>query len=212
MRFFAVALAFVVTGVAIGCSGKSESSSGNEADAGAGGSDAGGGVAGSSAGASGASGTGTGGASGTGTGGASGASGASGSGGAPMCPETPVGLLCVRGTVDGENERLAVGDTLRIEIAPRGCFSSSCTTTIVAECSITGGGPNLTATGTFCLASTADPMVGCTADCGGGGRAYCEWDEPLEEGDYTVTLSDLSVSFTVPGTLPFASSCDGSQF
>jgi hypothetical protein len=31
-------------------------------------------------------------------------------------------------------------------------------------------------------------------------------------GDYTVTLGELSVSFTVPGTIPLSAACDGSQF
>jgi hypothetical protein len=199
------------------CSGKSESgnaSDGDAGDAGAGGSDATGGSAGSSTGGTGGTG-GAGGSSGSdATGGAAGSSsgGSSGSGGAPMCSATPIGLLCVRGTPDGENESLEVGDPLRVQLHPQGCFSSSCTEPVVAECSVTGSGFDLTVTGEFCLASTADPGVGCTADCGGGGFADCEGGQPLAAGDYTVTLGDLSVSFTVPGSLRYDEACDGSQF
>jgi hypothetical protein len=129
-----------------------------------------------------------------------------------MCSPAPIGTLCVRGTPDGENESFDVGDPLRVQLHPMGCFSSSCTDAVVTECNVTGSGPNLTVTGEFCLASTADPMVGCTADCGGGGFADCQADEPLQAGDYTVTLGDLSVSFTVPGSLRYDENCDGSQF
>jgi hypothetical protein len=210
----------------IACSGKSESNNRNDGeagDAGAGGSNTTGGSAGSSTGGAGrggssgsssggASGTSAGGTSGTATGGASGTNTGGGSGGTPMCTPAPIGTLCVRGTPDGENESLAVGDPLRVQLNPQGCFSSSCTEPVIAECSVTGGGPALTVTGEFCLTSNTDPGVGCTDDCGGGGYAECQWGEPLEAGDYTVTLGALSVSFTVPGSLRYDEACDGSQF
>jgi hypothetical protein len=182
------------------CSGKTESRDGDTGDA-AGSGGTRGGTAGSSSGTSGA-----GGASGSAGGGASGA------GGTRPCTSVPVSMLCVRGTPAGENESLATGEPLRIDVMPSGCHSSSCTEAVVATCSITGTGAKLVATGEFCLASTADPGVGCTSDCGGGGYARCESDGPLEAGDYTLSLGDLSVSFSVPGTLSIGQACDGSQF
>lgn len=141
--------------------------------------------------------------------------GIGGTAGEPLCGDAQagaVGVLCVRGTLDGENERIDVGDPLRIDVRQSGCHSSSCTEVVVETCSITGTGPDFTASAAFCLASTADPNVSCTADCGGGGYARCESDERLEAGHYTVTLGDLSVSFTVPGMLSLGAACDGSQF
>ena len=143
--------------------------------------------------------------------GAGGSDAGGGSGGVPTCPLTPVGSLCVRGRPTGENESIAVGDPLRVQLAPQGCFSSSCTSVALAECSVTRSGPEFTVTAAFCLQTVTDPNVGCTADCGGGGYATCE-SGPLEAGDYTVTLGDLSMSFTVPGMINFRDACVGSQF
>ena len=42
--------------------------------------------------------------------------------------------------------------------------------------------------------------------------APCESDDGLEAGDYTVALGDLSVSFTVPGTMSVSEACVGSPF
>jgi hypothetical protein len=155
-----------------------------------------------------------GGSAGVGMAGESGSStgGTGGAAGAPICERAPVGILCVRGTPDGENERIAVGDPLRIDVMPSGCYSSSCTDVVVETCSVAGGAPDFTASAELCHASNADPNVGCTTDCGGGGYAQCESEQPLAPGDYTVTLGELSVSFTVPGTLSIGAACDGSPF
>lgn len=150
------------------------------------------------------------------TGGTSGSSsgGTSGAGGAPTCANAPAGTLCVRGTPVGENETLAVGDRLRIDVMPAGCYSSSCTEVVTETCSIAGVGPDFVATAQLCLASNTDPRVGCTDDCGGASDALakCESEEGLEAGDYTVALGDLSVSFTVPGTMSVSQACVGSRF
>jgi len=81
-----------------------------------------------------------------------------------MCANAPIGMLCVRGTPAGENERIAVGDSLRIDARPGGCYSSSCTDVVVEACSIARVGPNFMASAEFRLASPVDPNVGCTAD------------------------------------------------
>jgi hypothetical protein len=106
---------------------------------------------------------------------------------------------------------VAVGDRLRVNLSPSGCHSSSCTHAVVAACSVERSGSGFAVEGEFCLANTAGPGVGCTEDCGGGGTAKCESDEPLEAGSYAVTLGDLSVSFTVPGTLSLGTACDGER-
>ena len=61
----------------------------------------------------------------------------------------------------------------------------------------------------FCLEPTGGVI--CTADCNGGGFANCSWGG-VEAGSYTATLGGLSVSFTVPSTVPPGGICDGSPF
>lgn len=134
-----------------------------------------------------------------------------GAGDGPACTDTPVARLCVRGTLGSTSETIAVGDNLKIQVYPRGCFSSSCTSVVVAMCSVTGSSP-FVADGRFCLADDSSPGVGCTADCNGGGFANCESPTTLTAGQRTVSLGTLSVTFTVPSTLPFGGRCDGSQF
>jgi hypothetical protein len=177
------------------CAGKSKSDDNAAGGSSAGGSAAGGSAAGGSARDAGSSTGGTGAA-----------------GGALTCERAPIGIVCVRGTPDGENERIAVGDRLRIDVMPRGCYSSSCTEVVIETCSVAGGGPDFTASAELCYARNGDPNVACTGDCGGGGYAQCESEQRLAAGDYTVTLGELSVSFAVPGTLSIGAACDGSQF
>lgn len=208
--------------------GSSGSSSGRAGAGGVAGSNVGGtlgsgtgGIAGSNA--AGAPGSDTGGIAGSNVGGASGSLGPGGTsgsssggdegfGGASTCQNVPVGTLCLRGTPSGENELLEVGERLRVEVRPGGCHSSSCTVAHVKSCTVSSSGTNLVATGEFCLSSIGGPGIGCTADCGGGEMAACESDEPLQAGEYTITLGTLSVPFSVPGTLRPGRACVGSQF
>jgi hypothetical protein len=154
-----------------------------------------------------------GGTSGGGTSGGTNAGGSIGAGGdAALCSDVPVAQLCVVGTPIDSGDALAVGDKLTVRVTPGGCLSSSCTRVDVARCTITGAGPDFTAEGEFCLADTGGPGTACTADCGGGGFADCESEVTLSAGEYSVTLGDLSVTFTVPGTLGPGEGCDGTRF
>jgi hypothetical protein len=96
----------------------------------------------------------------------SGSGGTSGTGGALTCADVPAGMLCVRGKPAGENETIVVGDRLRIDVAPTGCYSSSCTEVVTETCSVARAGAEFTASAELCLALTAAPNVGCTDDCG----------------------------------------------
>ncbi len=132
---------------------------------------------------------------------------------ASSCNPTPVGRLCVRGAIgSGGGEPVAVGDKLKLQVTPKGCFSSSCTHADVAECSIASSASSYAVDASFCLANTGGAMTACTADCGGGGFATCESLSSLSAGNKTITLGGLSVSFTVPSTLPLGGACNGSPF
>jgi len=134
-----------------------------------------------------------------------------GTGDGAACTDAPIGRLCVRGQQGSSGEAIAVGDKLKIQVYPRGCLSSSCTRVDVHTCSVSGSA-DFTSDGRFCLASTAVPGGGCTADCNGGGFADCESTATLTAGQHTVTLGTLSVTFTVPSTLQFGGECDGQPF
>jgi hypothetical protein len=96
-------------------------------------------------------------------------------------------------------------------VEPRGCFSSSCTEVRTASCSVSGT-TALTVDAHFCIASSAAPGVGCTADCGGAGYASCAPAGALTAGQHTVKLGAFSVTFSVPGALPVGGECIGSPF
>jgi hypothetical protein len=128
---------------------------------------------------------------------------------APQCSPVPIGELCVRGTISGTEEILEEGDALRIQAIPSGCFSSGCTRVDVSTCSVELGDLAHSAQGEFCLASFGGD---CDPDCGGAGFAECTSEGGLEPGEHTVTLGDLSVTFSVPGVLPLGGICDGSAF
>lgn len=121
----------------------------------------------------------------------------------------PPGKLCVRGTPTSEGEVLTGGEPLKVQVHPKGCFSSSCTTIHEASCTATGAG-SINVDALFCLSPTDDTV--CTPDCSGGGFADCATAASLPDGVYTVTMGDLSVTVTVPDTLPFGGLCAGSQF
>jgi hypothetical protein len=128
----------------------------------------------------------------------------------PECSNVEIGQLCVRGTQGDTAELLTAGAPLSIQVTPRGCFSTSCSAAVVAECRVSGAGP-FVVYGEFCIASPGGAQ-GCTPDCSGGGHASCESDALLMPGQHTVSLGDLSVTFTVPGSVPFGGLCDGEPF
>jgi curved DNA-binding protein CbpA len=99
---------------------------------------------------------------------------------------------------------------IRIEVGPEGCFSSSCTTTQDAACTVTDADGGFLVDARLCFAQD-DGAAGCTADCSGGGRPVCV-TPPLPSGTYTVSRGALFVSFTVPSTLPFGGACEGDPF
>lgn len=116
------------------------------------------------------------------------------------CEAAPLGSLCV---LAGDDGTLKVGDPLRIEVSPSGCYSSSCTETLVAECQVDESGGNYLASATICLLTNNSSV--CTDDCGGGGSARCESTTTLTEGVHRVTLDNLSVEFEVPSNISGAS-------
>jgi len=118
---------------------------------------------------------------------------------ANACSPVPIARLCVMGLPLGSGDQISVGDRLQVGVTPQGCFSSSCTEAVIANCSVTGHGPTFEVSAEFCYATTDDPP--CTKDCSAGKAARCMSETPLAEGEHTVTLGDLSVTFTVPGII-----------
>jgi hypothetical protein len=121
-----------------------------------------------------------------------------------------VGMICVSGDVQGNNNVISADSPVHISLYPKGCFSSSCTDKLETSCSVTGDS-TLTVTGSFLL-STRDGT--CTPDCSGGGFAGCD-SQNLSPGDHIATVGDLSVNFTVPSSIPLDPAsliCAGSPF
>jgi len=128
------------------------------------------------------------------------------------CVETAPAELCLKRDEGGLGATLKVGQKLSIVVQPKGCFSSSCTETEVAACSLSAKGDDFVATAEFCIAEASAADVGCTADCGGADPAECQSEITLTEGKHTVSLGDLSLTFEVPGTLPEEALCVGQRF
>jgi hypothetical protein len=126
------------------------------------------------------------------------------------CTDTAPGQLCLKPDGGGSGATLKVGQKLAIQVQPKGCFSSSCTQTQVATCSLEAKGDDFAAKAEFCLGSVQGGA--CTADCGGGHGAECQSEVTLTEGAHTVTLGDMSLTFTVPGTIPEDAICSGDRF
>lgn len=179
-----------------GSGGTSPSESGG-ANAGGSAATTAGGVAGASSGGSG--GASSGGVASSGTGGAGGTNSGGSGAMANACSPVPVARLCVMGLPLGSGDQISVGDRLQVGVTPQGCFSSSCTEAVIANCSVTGHGPTFEVSAEFCYATTDDPP--CTKDCSAGKAARCMSETPLAEGEHTVTLGELSVTFTVPGII-----------
>jgi len=129
---------------------------------------------------------------------------------APTCRDTPIAGLCVRGqTGGGTGEPLVAGGTVRFQVSPQGCFSSSCTKIVEASCAVQKNEGNvITLGGKFCLGSTRAPA--CTPDCSGGGFGECD-AAGIAAGRYTAKLGTLEVAFEVPSTLPFGGACAGTS-
>jgi hypothetical protein len=140
-----------------------------------------------------------------GVGGSAGTGGSAGQGGAASCAEPPIGQICLLGRQVSDGQILSVGDQLRIELRPLGCYSSSCTEVVRADCALQTVEGGYVVTGGLCLASTGDGV--CTADCGGGGVAECT-TEPLVEGSYWLTFGDFQLQFNVPSALPAGGRCE----
>ena len=105
-------------------------------------------------------------------------------------------------------ESLTVGGFAWVDVFPAGCFSSSCTQVYSAGCHLSDRQTSTwQANASFCLAEDREPGVACTADCSGGGWATCSATN-LEAGTYTIVAGELSVTFTVPSTIPAGGLCD----
>ncbi|MFO7181353.1 MAG: hypothetical protein DIU78_021805 [Pseudomonadota bacterium] len=104
----------------------------------------------------------------------------------------------------GSGDFVGVGDWLQVVVKPQGCFSSSCMQALIASCSVTGHGPTFDVSAEFCYENLDEP---CSKDCGAGKQAICRSEGPLAEGEYTVRLGDLSVTFTVPSILSPNAQC-----
>ena len=127
------------------------------------------------------------------------------------CEPAEPGQLCLRRNDGATGATLEVGQKLAIRVQPKGCFSSSCTETRVATCSLEAKGGDFVAEAEFCMVDTSEGR-GCTADCSGGFAAECESEITLTKGEHTVTLGDLSLTFEVPGVIPEDALCVGARF
>lgn len=128
----------------------------------------------------------------------------------PTCDKQEGGRLCVRGTPTADGEVLAVGDVLSVTVQSKGCFSSSCSKVVTAECAIAAN-DGFDVSASFCVANTAKPNQGCTADCGNV-HADCSFGQGLEAGEHEVRLGSLVVGFQVPTKLPLGGLCAGSPY
>ncbi|MBI5610883.1 MAG: hypothetical protein HY902_18535 [Deltaproteobacteria bacterium] len=127
------------------------------------------------------------------------------------CTPAQPARLCVRGKPTATGEALAAGETMQLQVTPKGCYSSSCTKVVTATCaaSLTAGTWSVAAT--FCLQDTSGAGRGCTADCGGGGLASCSGGA-WTAGTHKLVLGGESVTVTVPSELPFGGVCAGNPF
>jgi hypothetical protein len=123
----------------------------------------------------------------------------------PACEPYEAAELCVRGTPTADGESIAAGDPLQITVRSAGCLSSSCSKVIEASCTI-GSGANFDVKANFCVADTAKPGQGCTADCGTA-HADCSFGQPLTAGEHQVKLGSIAVGFQVPSKLPLGGLC-----
>jgi hypothetical protein len=86
------------------------------------------------------------------------------------------------------------GQPAHFVVAPKGCFSTSCTRTVHAGCAVQDNGAFLQLDALVCLKTEG---TFCTADCGGAGTASCD-SGALASGSYTAQLGLLTLNFQVP--------------
>jgi len=118
-----------------------------------------------------------------------------------------LGKICVRGP--GGSTDIKAGQPVQITVYPKGCMSSSCTKIHSSGCAVSGSGGGLDVTGLICLEGTGGGI--CTADCNGGGFAKCDSGN-VSAGKWVAKMAGLSVSFTVPSTVPVSGVCAGAQW
>jgi hypothetical protein len=127
----------------------------------------------------------------------------------PACEPYYAAELCVRGTATSDGELVSAGDPLQITVRSSGCLSSSCSKVVEASCSISSSAA-FDVKAKFCVANTAKPDQGCTADCGTA-HANCSFGQPLTAGEHQVKLGSIAVGFQVPSKLPLGGLCAGTR-
>ena len=127
---------------------------------------------------------------------------------AESCTVYEPGRICVRGTMATDGELIEAGQAISIQAYPKGCFSSSCTKTVRASCTVVPGNVTTFVRTDFCLANISQGGP-CTADCSGGGSASCTGGTWLA-GTWPVNLGGTVVQITVPSKLPAGGTCVGS--
>lgn len=134
---------------------------------------------------------------GAGRGGFAGAGEAGAGGASSSCSYAPIGSFCVVGNPSGGGQGLLEGMPLTVSMRPAGCYSSSCTQLVSADCNYIGSNGIYWVSGFVCLATEGNA---CTDDCGGGGNPVCQPGVTLTAGDYTVGIggTSLTVKFSVP--------------
>ena len=131
-------------------------------------------------------------------------------GATPACVNTASAKLCVRGKPVADGELIEVGSPITVQVYPKGCFSSSCTSIVTATCTALPGNVTTFITGQFCLTDVSAGGA-CTPDCSGGGFAECEagtW----AQGTWPFSLDGTIVQVTAPSKLPFGGTCAGNPF
>jgi len=123
----------------------------------------------------------------------------------PTCEPYDAAELCVRGTQIADGEQISAGDPLQVTVRSAGCLSSSCSKVVTATCSIASSDA-FRVDANFCVANTAQPGQGCTADCGTA-HADCSFGQPLTAGEHQVKLGSIAVGFQVPSKLPPGGLC-----
>ena len=118
-----------------------------------------------------------------------------------------IGQLCLLGR-DGAVHR---NEPLTFTVAPKGCFSSSCTSVFQVSCTAAVRGTEIVLDPLICIGHRSSDLP-CTPDCNGGGRWNCGLDSGLQVGNYTARAGGLSLPFRIPSTIPPGGLCVGSPF
>jgi hypothetical protein len=121
------------------------------------------------------------------------------------------GELCVVGTPRGGGHELSEGMPALFTMQAAGCYSSSCTELVSADCNFIGSEHDFYVGAFFCV-NSADSAA-CTRDCAGTPRTTCDLGSPLTAGEYTVHVSGSAggglstLRFTVPGVIAEEDRC-----